>query len=119
MFRSVLASALLFLLSAGLAVSADKKKDEEPGTRSVQGAVRDVNDNVVEGAVVQIKNTKTLQVRSFITQSDGTYLFRGISSNVDFELKAEHGGMTSAVKRLSAFDSRTKAVINLKLEAKK
>jgi hypothetical protein len=119
MLRSVLAPVLLAVLAASLAVSADKKKDEEPGTRSVQGVVRDVNDGIVEGAVVQLKNTKTLRVRSFITQQDGNYLFRGISANVDFELKAEHGGLSSPVKRLSAFDSRTKAVINLKLEAKR
>lgn len=117
--RSIFASALLFLLVAGVAAPFQKKKDEDAVTRSVQGAVRDQNDSVAEGAVVQLKNTKTLQVRSFITQQDGTFLFQGLSINVDYELKADRGDMTSSVKRLSYFDSRTKAVINLKLEKKK
>ena len=117
--RSILASALLVLLVAAAAAGFQKKKDEDAGTRSVQGVVRDLNDNAAEGAVVQLKNTKTLQVRSFITQQDGNYQFQGLSASVDYELKADHGGVASAVKRLSAFDSRTKAVINLKLENKK
>ena len=119
MSRSILAAVLLLVLGVPAVVAADKKKDEDAGTRSVQGAVRDPADNIVEGAVVQLKNTKSLQIRSFITQQDGTYLFQGISTNIDYELKADHGGATSGVKRLSAFDNRPKAVINLKLEAKK
>jgi len=116
---SILASALLVVLVAAGAGGFQKKKDEDAGTRSVQGVVRDLDDNAAEGAVVQLKNTKTLQVRSFITQQNGNYQFQGLSTSVDYELKADHGGLTSAVKRLSAFDSRTKAVINLKLENKK
>jgi hypothetical protein len=116
--RSIIAAVLLVSAGAAGSFGAEKKKDEDAGLRSVQGVVRDPADNIVEGAVVQLKNTKTLQVRSFITQQDGTYLFQGISTNIDYELKADHGGATSGVKRLSAFDNRSKAVINLKLEKK-
>lgn len=117
--RSIFAFVALLVLVLAPASPFQKKKDEDAGTRSVQGAVRDQNDNPTVGAVVQLKNTKTLQVRSFITQQDCNYLFKGLSTNVDYELKAEYGGMTSAVKRLSSFDDRTKAIINLKLEQKK
>lgn len=117
--RSIFIAGLLLGLFSVSATPFQKNKDEEAGKRSVQGAVRDLNDNPVEGAVVQMKDTKTLQVRSFITHPDGNYIFRGLSTNVDYELKADHGGMASDIKRLSAFDSRVKAVINLKLENKK
>ncbi len=116
--KLVLAVALLLAAAGGFALQRDKKGDE-PAVRSVQGAVRDVSENLVEGAVVQLKNTRTLQVRSFITQGDGNYHFHGLSTSVDYELKAEHNGLASAVRRLSTFDSRRTAVINLKLEAKK
>jgi hypothetical protein len=105
-------------LSAGSALQKDKER-EDPNVRSVQGAVRDPSDNLVEGAIVQLKNTKTLQVRSFFTRRDGTYHFYGLSTNIDYELKAEHGDASSPVKTLSVFDSRKKAVINLRLESKK
>ena len=67
--------------------------------------------------MVQLKNTKTLQVRSFITQREGAYYFHGLSLDVDYELKAEFKGLSSPVRRLSVFDSRKKAVVNLKLES--
>jgi len=99
--------------------SSRKEKGEDENVRSVQGLVRDPSDVPVEGAVVQLKDTKTLRVRSFITQEDGTYRFHGLSTEVDYELKASHKELESDVRRLSVFDSRKVAVINLKLEAKK
>jgi hypothetical protein len=94
------------------------KQREDPNTRSVQGTVEDANGSLVEGAVVQLKNKKSLQVRSFITQKDGAYYFHGLSTDVDYELRAEHKGRSSATRTLSVFDSRRKAIINLKLEDK-
>src|SRR5579862_6735155 len=98
--------AMALLLVPGL--FAEKKDKEDPNTRMVQGAVMDVTGNPVEGAVVQIKNMKTLQVRSFITQKDGTYHFQGLNTNVDFELKALTSGAASPTRTLSTFDSRNK-----------
>ncbi len=98
----------------------DKKgKDDESKARSLTGVVRDEQENNAEGAVVQLKDTKTLQVRSFITKEDGSYQFHGLSSDVDYQVKADRKGSTSAVKTLSVFDSRKNPVINLKLEPKK
>jgi hypothetical protein len=96
--------------------AADKKNKEDANTRTVQGAVLDAGDQPVAKAIVQLKDTKTLQVRSFITQQDGRYHFAGLSTNVDYELKAEHDGSASGTKTLSLFDSRKNATINLKLD---
>jgi len=91
---------------------------KDTSTRSVQGLVSNPDDSAVAGAVVQLKNMKTLQVRSFITLEDGTYRFFELSPDVDFELKADFQGASSGTKTLSSFDSRKKAVINLKLNKK-
>ena len=113
------------LIFAGLtaavlpAFQSKKEKAEEALLRSGEGAVRDQSDNPVEGAVVQLKNTKTLQVRSFITKPDGTYYFHGLSRNIDYEAKAEKGGFASDSKTVSSFDDRKKITINLKLDQKK
>src|SRR5207247_9460939 len=95
-----------------------QKKGPDQGARSVQGTVSDSGDNAVNGAVVQLKNTKTLQIRSFIAKEQGAYYFHGLSPDVDYELKAEYQGSSSPTKTLSAFDSRKQAVINLKLGKK-
>jgi hypothetical protein len=61
-----------------------------------------------------LKDTKTLQVRSFVTQTDGKYHFYGLNSNNDYQLRAEHNESSSSTKTLSVFDDRKKAVIDLK-----
>ncbi len=94
------------------------KKGEDANVRSVQGVVEDPRGNLVDGAVVQLKNAKSLQVRSFITQREGSYYFYGLSPDVDYELKAEFKGLSSPVRRLSVYDSRKKAVVDLRLAAK-
>lgn len=121
MKRKLFLISALALFAAALPALAEQRggNKQDSNTRSVSGAVRDASDNTVEGAVVQMKDTKTLQVRSFITQKDGTYHFHGLSTNVDYELRADYSGASSGVKTLSSFDSRPKAVINLKLEPKK
>jgi len=112
---SLLAVALL--LAAATTAFAAKKGDDQ-NVRSVQGTVFDADDNPVNGAVVQIKNTKTLQIRSFITKENGAYYFHGLSPDVDYELKADYQDASSPTKTLSSFDSRKQAVLNLKLPKK-
>jgi len=95
-----------------------KERQEEENTRAVAGVVRGENDEVVEGAVVQLKDTKTLKIRSYITKADGVYRFFGLSTNSDYELRADYKNLSSPTKTLSIFDSRKQAVINLKVEPK-
>jgi hypothetical protein len=73
----------------------------------------------VNGAVVQLKNTKTLQIRSFITRDNGAYYFHGLSTDVDYEIRADFDGASSAARTLSSFDTRKQPVVNLKLATKK
>jgi len=106
------------LLLSGWPGFAEKKK-EDANVRTVQGVVTDEHGDAVNGAVVQLKNTKSLQIRSFITQDKGAYYFHGLSTDVDYELRADYQGASCGPKTLSSFDSRKQAVMNLKLEPKK
>src|SRR5215831_3950442 len=115
--RAILAVALVAACATASLAQEKKKGDDQ--TRSVQGAVTGADDNPIVGAVVQLKNTKTFQIRSFITQDHGSYYFHGLSPDVDYELKAEYQGAASSTKTLSSFDSRKQASINLKLNPKK
>ena len=107
---------LLALVLCAAGSFAQKKKDQ---TRSVQGTVSAPDDSVVNGARVYLENAKTLQVRTFYTQKDGTYHFQELSPDVDYKLRAEFEGATSSTKTLSSFDTRKDAVLNLKLNPKK
>jgi hypothetical protein len=116
--RNATVAAILAICFATSLLSFDKKSAEEEKLRMVQGVVVDDQQNPVVGAVVQLKNAKTLQVRSFITQDKGAYQFHGLDPNVDYTLKAQFKGAWSAERTLSTFDSRKQPVMNLTIEAK-
>jgi hypothetical protein len=107
-------AVLLISVPAGLA-----QKKKESTTRSVSGTVTGADDKPVVGAVVQLKDTKTKQVRSFYTQDKGDYYFHELSTDVEYELTATYQGASSATRTLSVFDSRKEALINLKVNPKK
>ena len=109
--------AVLLLCAPAVLAQGSKKKGADP-TRSVRGSVLSPDDVAVKQAVVYLKNLKTLQVRSFITQNDGTYYFHGLSPDIDYELRGESQSLTSPAKTLSSFDTRKEAIINLKLTKK-
>lgn len=111
----IIFAAGVLLAAVPAAVAADKKDREETAKRSVEGAVTDGGENAVVGAVVQLKNLKTLQIRSFITKANGQYQFQGLSPDIDYELRAEHQGSSSGPKTLSSFDGRKQAILNLKI----
>ena len=95
-----------------------QKKRDEAAARTVQGTVTAADNLAVSGAVVQLKNTKNLQIRSFITKEDGAYFFNGLSPDIDYELKADYQGASSGTKTLSSFDDRKQAIINLQIKKK-
>ena len=108
--------AALFFLLALAAFVFGQGKSKEPAEKSVSGIVTDDADTPVPGAVVQLKNTKTLQIRSFITRERGDYYFNGLATDVDYELKAEANGKSSGTRTLSLFDTHPEAKINLQLK---
>ena len=115
--RTLLATVLA-LACAGLLLAQKNKDKDDPTIRSLQGQVNDPDDKPVAGAVVQLKDTRTLQVRSFITQTDGSYRFSGLRADTDYEIKADYNGMSSDNRRLSNFDTRKIATVILKLNKK-
>jgi hypothetical protein len=109
---------VIALLAACVVSLPAQKKKEDAGIRTVQGTVLDPDEKAVTGAVVQLKDMRSLQVRSFISQDGGSYHFTGLKLDNDYQLKADYNGLTSGWKTLSIFDTRKEPVMNLKLEKK-
>jgi len=84
--------------------------------RLLQGSVTNRSEKPIANAVVYLKNTKTLVVKTFLAGDDGAYRFPALSPNVDYQVYADHNGKRSGVKTLSAFDSHHEARINLKID---
>jgi hypothetical protein len=88
-------------------------------TRVIEGTVEDPNGSPVKGAVVLLKDMKSLQVRSYLAQEDGKYHFFGLSTDVNYQVRAQNGTMSSSNKLVSVFDSHQRITIDLKLKANK
>lgn len=114
----------LILLGAALAAPAahgqfpgfGKKGKKEPPTRTVKGQVTDVAEVGVQ-AIVQIKNSRTEEVKSFHTKANGEYFFKGLDLNIDYELKAMAENLQSRTRTVSSFDSRTELIYNFRLKS--
>jgi hypothetical protein len=114
-----LLSGILLLVLAGAAAAQKGKAKTDPNVRGVEGVVVDPKGAPVKGAVVQLKDARTLAVRSFFTQENGEYRFSGLSRDTDYELRATYQDLASDTKRLTIFDTRATARINLELQEKK
>ncbi len=116
--RRLMIAGMAVILAVGLfgQEQTRKEKREEARLRSVMGMVVDAQEQPVSGAVVQLKDMRTLQVRSFITQGDGQYHFSGLSRDIEYQVTARFGEMTAAPRTLSIFDNRKEAVMNFKLD---
>ncbi len=115
--RTLLAFSLGLALCLGVSAQDDKKAKKEAETlRSVQGTVFDKDDKPVVGAVVQLKDVRTLQMRSYISKADGEYHFSSLKIDDDYELEARNKDLTSGTKKVSIFDSRKVVIQNLKVD---
>jgi Carboxypeptidase regulatory-like domain len=117
-------AGFLVLIAASLAVAQIKlgggpspERKEKPITsRVLVGQVTDKNDQPIAEAIVYLKDAKTLAVKSYVSQKDGSYRFNALSVNNDYEVYAQKADKKSPVKKLSQFDSRAEPRINLKID---
>jgi len=113
----VLVVAMVAISVPALAGAAPAASDDkQSASRTLVGFVFDRNDKPIPNAIVYLKNTKTLAIKTFIAEGDASYRFQALSPNVDYEVWAEHEGKKSDTKTLSSFDTRPNARINLKVK---
>jgi hypothetical protein len=114
---SLVALALGVLLAVLPSMSLAQKKKKGKPTKSVTGLVTNEAEEGLSGAVVQLKNTRTLQVKSFIADARGSYYFHGLDPSVDYEIKARYNESTSRTRTVSSFDSRDEVIYNFTIKA--
>ncbi len=118
-----LRSALVVLFSLLTAFpSSAQTKDEkkaEAQLRIVHGIVQDKDESPIPTSVVYLLNVKSQAVKTSFTDDKGLYRFSGLDPNVDYEIHAEHGDMTSSTRTISSFDSRRDIEVNLKVTKNK
>lgn len=105
---------ILMGLLVGLALAPREAYGQQQ--RTVQGKVLGQSDEGKAGAVVYLKDVKTLTIRSAISTQDGSYRFGQLSDGMDYELWAELDGKKSPTRSVSSFDQKKQNTVNLKLK---
>jgi hypothetical protein len=121
LFRSfackiILATSCMTVVSIGVGGVAVSAQQRGPEQRVVQGKVVDASNAPIKGAVVYLKDSRSLAVKSFFSDAEGNYRFGQLSQNSDYQIWAENDGKKSAVKTISSFDNKNQFNINLKIE---
>lgn len=109
----MLVAAAPLVHSQAFQVSSGKDQDK---LRTLNGNVRNKGEQVLSGAVVYLKNMKTLTVKSYIADDKGEFHFHALSPNVDYEVYAEYNGVRSQTKTMSSFDSRPVMNMDLRID---
>jgi hypothetical protein len=119
-FRIVLAIAALACASSAqsLFLGSTAVTDKHDQGRNITGQVLNKSDAPLSEAIVYLKNTKTLTIKSFITEKDGGYRFHNLTPNIDYEIYAEYQGQKSGAKTLSSFDNRSNVTLNIHIDVK-
>jgi hypothetical protein len=94
------------------------QKDSHSDLKTLTGHVLSSQDEPLQKAIVYLKNTKNLVVKTYISDADGSYRFPALSPNVDYEVFAEYQGARSDTKTLSAFDNRKQLTVTLRIHNK-
>lgn len=85
--------------------------------RVVEGKVQLPSGSMAKGAIVYLKNVKTLEVRTYISTDDGSYRFGQLNSDADYTVWAEYQGKKSKERTVSSFDTKKTFEITLKVGA--
>ena len=103
------------LPATSLLAPATAAAQQTATARNLIGEVVDKGGNKVKGAVVHLKDTRSLSQRSYITLDDGTFRFNQLSPSTDYEVWADLDGKKSPSKSISSFDSKKAIDVSLKM----
>jgi hypothetical protein len=95
-------------------VAATSTKVAKP--RTVVGVVHDRSGAPIQGAVVYLKNARSLAVKSFLSDANGRFHFRQLSMITDYDLWAELHGNRSKIRHISQFNNKPDLDYTLKVD---
>lgn len=125
--RVLAAAALLCLIqfaaaTAGFAVSQaqfpkPRKDNDRNAPKNLTGQVVDKSGKGIADAVVYLKDKKSLEIKTHISDSKGNYRFPGLDPNIDYEVHSEYQGSSSPKRTVSSFDERKDPYLVLEIAA--
>jgi hypothetical protein len=116
---SIMLRGSVIIAAQTLGVSLAVAQTTASAQRIIEGKVVDSDDAPTQGAIVYLKNAKTLEVRTYISTQGGAYRFGQLSSGADYMLWAEYQGKKSKTRTISSFDEKRVFDITLKVDTAK
>ena len=95
--------------------TAEPVQAQAASFRSMTGTVTNKGGAKLKGAVVHLKDTRSLSQRSYITAEDGVFRFAQLSTNSDYEVWADLDGKKTPSKTVSSFDTKKTVDVALKM----
>ena len=123
LYRGPAVLLLVMGLAAVLPVRSDaqvtfgnpKKDNDKNAPRNLTGQVVDKDGKGLPQAVVYLKDKRSLEVQTHISDDRGGYRFSGLDNNTDYEVHAEFKGASSAKRGVSSFDNRKEVYLTLEV----
>ncbi len=89
----------------------------QPSVRSLSGIVTDASHEPIRGAVVELRNQRSGQMVSYLTDAQGHYSFKRLDGNADYDVRVVFRGQHSATRNISRFDDHMSKEINFTIRA--
>jgi hypothetical protein len=118
LFAGLLVAGLLIAAPSLLTMPAAHAQDASSAERVIQGKVFAASGSLQSGAIVYLKDMKSLEIKTYISTQDGAFRFGQLAMQNDYQLWAEFGGHKSKVKTISSFDSKKLFLVSLHIEEK-
>jgi hypothetical protein len=86
-----------------------------PTVRTLNGLVTDTSHEPIRGAVVELRNEKSSEVVTYITDASGRYDFKRLDGNADYAVWVIFRGHHSPTRAISKFNSHMAMVLNFSI----
>lgn len=106
------ASFLVILLAFASAVTAA----QDFGVKQLQGKVLNASGATISSAIVYLENSRNNDIKSYITESDGSYHFANLSADTDYSVWASYKGKKSSTRTVSSFDTKKNVYLDLHIK---
>ena len=84
----------------------------QPTVRTLTGTVTDPSHEPIRGAVVELRNGKSNEVISYLTDPSGHYDFKRLDGNTDYDVWVLFRNRRTPTRSISKFDGHMAKVIN-------
>ena len=80
--------------------------------RNLTGTITESSNEPIRGAVVELRNERSNQIVTYLTDDTGAYTFRRLDGNTDYDVRVLFRGRHSPTRTISKFDDHMAKVID-------